>query len=415
MAARKNGRRNDSLSEKRNKAERLNEKLANEKSARSRGAYFRLVLETRELPVYRLQRFAAEDEGRTEDPTERRKREERDKGNVPRSQDLVSASVLLGTTIVLLFMAVYMFHQIGDMMRRFLGGDYAHWRVMGPVEVRAIVAALFWETGKIMGPALIAGFVIAIVANVTQVGALFTLQPLAFKLERLIPDFKRVLPVRRTMYNLGKVLIQTMIIGAVALIVIVDDFLPMLKTSSMGLKAALGLFAWISFKLLLICGAALLLLSIPDYYYQRYEHIEKLKMTVSESRRERKDEEGDPLVRQRQRERGMELRRQRNMLGEIPGADVVVTNPTHYAVALLYDPALHQAPAVVAKGADHLAFLIRNIAQANNVPVQENPALARVLYGEVEPGQEIPEHLFQAVSVIFAGLDRFRERAGAGV
>jgi len=189
----------------------------------------------------------------------------------------------------------------------------------------------------------------------------------------------------------------------------------MLKTSSMGLKAALGLFAWISFKLLLICGAALLLLSIPDYYYQRYEHIEKLKMTVSESRRERKDEEGDPLVRQRQRERGMELRRQRNMLGEIPGADVVVTNPTHYAVALLYDPALHQAPAVVAKGADHLAFLIRNIAQANNVPVQENPALARVLYGEVEPGQEIPEHLFQAVSVIFAGLDRFRERAGAGV
>lgn len=362
---------------------------------------------------FHLQRFAAEDEGRTEDPTERRKREEREKGNVPKSQDVVSSLVLAGGAIVLLFTATFMYFRITELFRDFLGGRYMHLTDFGEGEAKIILLRLFIDTAFITGPILLITVVMGVIGNVSQVGVLFTLQPLAFKLERLIPDFKRVLPTRRTMYNLGRVIMQVIIIGIISYIFIMSDFVPMLRSGGMGLKTAIGLFAWTSAKMLLSCAIVLFLLAIPDYFYQRFEYIEKLKMTVSEAKRERKDEDGDPMIRQRQRERGMELRRRQNMLKEVPRADVVITNPTHYAVALQYDVNLNQAPAVTAKGADHLAFIIRTIARENNVPIKENPTLARLLYREVEIGQEIPEHLFHAVSIIFARLDRF-QNATAG-
>ena len=243
----------------------------------------------------------------------------------------------------------------------------------------------------------------------------FTLQPIAFKPERMKPDFKKVIPNRKTMYNLAKILVQGLFIGGVGYLVIVDDFVPMLKVSDMGLRQALALFGWVSFKLLLICGICLLLIAVPDYFYQRFEYTENLKMTISETKRERKEEDGDPLVRQRQRERGMELRGQGNMLDEVPQADVIVTNPTHYAVALMYNADAGQAPIVVAKGVDHLAFLIRTVARENGIPIQESPQLARMMYADVEIGQEIPENMYQAVSLIFAQLEKFTRRsAGLG-
>ena len=362
-----------------------------------------------------LQRFAAEDEGRTEAPTERRQREERDKGNVPKSQDLVSAAVLLGTTVTLFALASYMFFSVTEVFTRFLGGELWDVTDLDVTTVKRITFQLFWEAGRITGPIFLVALIVGIVASVSQVGALFTLQPLAFKPERLIPDFKRVLPVRRTMYNLAKVLVQVAIIGGVGYMVVISDFIGMLKGGNMGFRAAISLFAWTSFKLLLVSGLILFGLAVPDYLYQRFEYMENLKMNISEARRERKDEEGDPMIRQRQRERGMDLRRQRNMLQEVPRADVVITNPTHYAVALQYDPQTSGAPVVVAKGADHLAFLIRNIARERGVPIRENPHLARMLYRDVEAGQEIPADLYQAVSVIFAQLDRFKARAAGAV
>ncbi len=381
--------------------------LAHERQVLTRA---RLALPPRIL----LQRFAAEDEGRTEAPTERRQREERDKGNVPKSQDLVSAAVLLGTTVTLFFLAGYMFFALTDVFKRFLGGELWQIAELDVHAVKQITFQLFWQAGKITGPVFLAAMLVGIVASVSQVGALFTLQPLAFKLERLIPDFKRILPVRRTMYNLLKILVQVAIIGVISYFVIVVDFIGMLKSGNMGLRQAIALFGWTSFKLLLVCGLILLVLAIPDYIYQRFEYMENLKMNISEARRERKDDEGDPMIRQRQRERGMELRRQSNMLQEVPKADVVVTNPTHYAVALQYDPQQSAAPVVTAKGADHLAFLIRNIARERGVPIRESPQLARLLYRDVEVGAEIPAGLYQAVSVIFAQLDRFRQRTAGG-
>ncbi|MCB1316013.1 MAG: EscU/YscU/HrcU family type III secretion system export apparatus switch protein, partial [Leptospiraceae bacterium] len=326
-----------------------------------------------ELPLIALQRFAAEDEGRTELPSERRKREEREKGNVPRSQDLASAAVLIGTVVALFFGGTLIYRQITDVFVGFLGTDYSQLTRLEMADVRNLAMDMAWRTAKIVAPIMIIAMIMAIVGNVLQFGLLFSAQALEFKPERLIPDFKRVLPVRRNFFNLGKILLQVIIIGTAAYLVIVDDYLPMLRTADMELNKAVLLFAWVAFKLLVVTAIILILLSVPDYFYQRYEYMENLKVTVSESRRERKDEEGDPMIRQRQRERGYELRRQRNMLQDVPRADVVVTNPTHYAVALQYDAGRAQAPIVLAKGADHLAFSIRTIARENRVPIEENP------------------------------------------
>jgi flagellar biosynthetic protein FlhB len=364
--------------------------------------------------TYDLQRFAAEDEGRTEDPTERRKREERDKGNVPKSQDVTSAAVLIGTVVALFLGGTFMLRMIMGVFQNYLGMDFGAIGNLTVEQVRAEAMHIFWYSAIIVAPIGIAAIFMAVVGSISQFGLLFTLQPLAVKFERMIPDFKRVLPVRRTMVNLLKIIVQVILIASISYIMIVDDYLPMLKTANMGLTQAITLFAWVAFKLLVVAALILFVLAVPDFFYQRFEYMENLKMTVSEAQRERKDEEGDPMIRQRQRERAYDLRRQRNMLDEVPGADVIVTNPTHFAVALKYDSSLAQAPLVIAKGADNLAFQIRKIGRENQVPIQENPQLARVLYSEVEVGQEIPETLYRVVSLVFARLDRFRNSAAVG-
>lgn len=370
-----------------------------------------LLIDVFELPghVFDLQRFAAEDEGRTEDPSERRKTEEREKGNVPRSQDLPSAAVLLGGIIVLFFLSGYIFRRIQMVFHKFMDMDYGFYNTFDIADARALIFSLFWETGGIVFPVVAAALVMAVVANVAQVGFLFTLRPLEFKPERMKPDFKKVLPVRRNLYNLGKILFQVAIIGLIAYFIIVHDFISLLKTTGMELRQAIILFAWSAFKLILACGILILLISLPDYFYQRFEYMENLKTTVSESKRERKDEEGDPLVRQRQRERLFEMRNQRSMLQEVEKADVIITNPTHYSVALAFDRAIHNAPVVIAKGTDQVALQIRIKAREHNISIEENPPLARTLFAEVETGNEIPETLYRVVSNIFARLDKFKK------
>lgn len=357
-----------------------------------------------------LQMFAAEDEGRTEDPTDRRKREEREKGNVPKSNDLASAAVLLGTALTLMFTATYIYRQCIQVFKRYLGNKDLF--MMNEAQLLQLLPDALMETAKIVGPVLIAAVLMGILGNVVQVGLLFTGEPLAFKPERMIPDFKRVLPNRRTLYNLGKTIVEVLVVGFGAYLLIVDDFIPMLKSANMGLAQAIGMFAWVAFKLIIVLAILFLGLSIVDYFYQRFEYIENLKMTISEAKRERKDDEGDPLIRQKQRDRSFELRRRRNMLEEVPKADVVITNPTHFAVALIYDPTntTSNAPVVVAKGADGFAFEIRRVAIENNVPIQENPYLARMLYNEVEVGKEIPEQLYKVVSLVFAKLEGFQQK-----
>ncbi|MCB1303753.1 MAG: EscU/YscU/HrcU family type III secretion system export apparatus switch protein, partial [Leptospiraceae bacterium] len=236
-----------------------------------------------------LQLFAAEDEGRTEEPSERRKREEREKGNVPKSQDLAGSAILIGGVLILFFFGTYIVQRIGELFARYFGLIATQGGVFGIEELQVLMKDLFLQTGMILAPILIVTILMGVLGNVVQVGLMFSLQTLEFKLERLIPDFKRVLPVRRNIFNLLKVIAQMLIIAGAAYLVVVDDFIPMLKSGGMGLTQAVVVFATVAFKLLLLCGVLLLILSIPDYFYQRFEYIENLKITTAEAKRERKD------------------------------------------------------------------------------------------------------------------------------
>lgn len=365
------------------------------------------------LPEFDIQRFAAEDEGRTEEPSERRKQEERDKGNVPKSNDISGAVVLLGGVVTLLISGGLMLDLITGAFHKYLGQDFSRYSNFTIETLHEMSFDFFMITAKIVAPVMIMAFLMAIIGNVSQFGLLFTFRAIQLKPEKIIPDFKRVLPVRRNIVNLLKIMMQVAIIGTAAYITISYEYLPLLKTANMELNQAIVLFAKLAIKLLIVTAIILLALAIPDFFYQRFEYMENLKMSVSESKQERKESDGDPLMRQRQKERGVDIRQQRNMLEEVPTADVVITNPTHYSVALKYDNSINgtQAPVVVAKGVDHIAFLIRDIAKNNQIHIEASPQLARTLYADVEIGEEIPEELYKIISSIFSKLARFRSAA----
>ena len=372
-------------------------------------SYWDLALQNQAKVHYDLQRFGAEEEGRTELPSERRKQEERNKGNVPRSQEIVSASILIAGLFVLVITGSFILALLESVILKYIQMDFGNtgkWASIGGI--RNIVMEISWDVAKILGPILFVAMFTAIVANLAQFGFLFSAHPLGFRWEKLRPDFKRILLGKRTLFNLFRILTQLSFISLAAYFIVIYDYTSMLKTANMDLYQAVFLFAKVALKLLAISAIIMALVSIPDYLYQRYEYTENLKVTTFEAKRERKDEEGDPIMRQKQRDRGYELRKQRSMLLDMTKADVLITNPTHFAIALEYDPAEVQAPIVIAKGTDHLAFVMRTIAKENNIHIEENPPLARSLYEDSELGQEIPETLYRVVSLIFAKIDRFR-------
>lgn len=358
-----------------------------------------------------FQRFAAEEEGRTEEPTERRKREEREKGNVPRTNELPSSLILLGTVLALFLISSLILHQIYEIF-------YFYFQKIPKAnsftieDSKELLKNLFLQTGKIVFPIVFISFVLGIIGNIVQVGFLFTLRPLEFQLQRIFPDFKRILPNRRNLINLLKTIFQVLIILTVTFLLIKEDLIPMLKTSGMDLEKAISVFGIVALKIFLVAGILLLIIAILDYFYQRYEYLENLKMTLTEVKQEIKEEIGDPLIRKRQRERALEIAKNRASLKKVLEADVIITNPTHYAVALQYDYPIDNAPKVIAKGKDYFALLIRNIAKENQIPIEENPPLAKELYNRVEVGQEIPQELYRAIILIYQKLEKFRKLIG---
>jgi len=191
--------------------------------------------------------------------------------------------------------------------------------------------------------------------------------------------------------------------------IISNDFLSLMKLSGMGVSQSLRELGFICFKLMMVMAVILLVLAIPDYMYQRYEFTESIKMTKEEVKQETREMEGDPLTKQRRRQKAFDMYR-RNMLKEVKKADVVITNPTHFAIALRYDPMFEDAPRVLAKGADHLAFMIRNLARQNDITIVENKPLARELYSNVVEGDIVPEQFYSVLISIFINIEGIRER-----
>ncbi|WP_246032130.1 flagellar biosynthesis protein FlhB [Leptospira fluminis] len=355
-----------------------------------------------------LQLFAAEDEGRTQPGSERRRREEREKGNVPKSAEVPSAIVLLAGVVLMYLMGEYFFMKSYYLLRKYFFGIRSADSVSQEA-VSSLMNNALWDITQLLLPLMGITVVAAIVGNVLQVGFLFAPRALAFNFSRIRPNFRRILPNRQTLFNLGKSLAKVAIIGWVSYFVIEKDFFRILMLGDMGLEESVTLITFTAFKIFVVVGILLLAISVGDYFFQRYEYEESLKMTPSEAKREMKEQDGDPSLQARRRQMARDTIKKSRMLTEVPKADVVITNPTHFAVALEYKPGVHKAPVVIAKGVDDFALRIIRVARSNGVPTVEDRPMARMLYDEVEIGQEVPARFYTALSVIFTKLESFRK------
>ena len=354
-----------------------------------------------------LQWFAAEDEGRTEEPTEHKIKKAREEGKVAKSNEFTSALVLLFPIVALGILAPYIFRTLREMITFFFNSSTE----IDITREGQVTRAFLNYFIRITLPIAAVAFVSAILGNVFQVGFLFTVKPIKPDLKRIIPKFgkffKKALFSGEAFFNLGKSIIKIIMIGAIAFVNIrmeVDKFAHFME---LPLLLAFSTVVRVAFRIIVEAAIAMLVLSLPDYLFQRRQFRESLKMTKHEVKEERKMHEGDPLVQSRLRERMREIMN-RNMLRNVPKADVVVTNPTHFAVAMEYDQVMMSAPTVTAKGQDNMAMRIREIAADNDVPVIENKPLARALYAEVEIGDAIPEQYYEVMAHVLAQVYRMQ-------
>lgn len=358
--------------------------------------------------VFDLQLFAAEDEGRTEEPTEKKLREAREKGQVARTVELPQAAVVIFGFMVILIFGSWIYDIIASFTRHYLS-TFSRFSVTERSIFREFIAVSF-ESGKILLPIFIAVIIAAVLGNVVQVGFQISAHPLKFDLSKIKFDpatiMKRIFFSKQVAMNLFKSIFKVLAIGFVAYLIIMGNLDEILKTPDVSVAMALRIIMMTAFKIIIWSAVLLLALSVPDYFFQKREFIESLKMTKEEMKEELKETVGDPYIRARLREMQRQNLMRAMMSREVPKADVIVTNPTHYAVALKYDRVLMPAPTVVAKGEDSIALRIRELAKEHSVPIIQNRPLAQELYKRLEVGDIIPEDLFYAVSLVYGELYR---------
>lgn len=350
------------------------------------------------------------DPSRTEKATPKRRNKARQEGNVPRSQELSKLVVLLAGLLGLRLLIGF----LSDEMKGIFAGAFTSWGDMQLTEqsVHTLFVDVSLHLAKMILPILFILFVASLVVNRLQVGRLWTTKVFKPKfgkffnitagLKRLMLDVNALVRLARSLLGAAAVAIGPVILLRKEM----GNLLPLFSQTTEGIAAYL---LAVSFKMVLYSLIPMIAVAVADTLYTRWEYEEQLKMTKDEVKDERRQAEGDPVIKSKQKQKMLAFSRQR-MLQNVPKADVVVTNPTHFAVALRYDPGEAPAPLVVAKGADHMAEKIKQVARDAGVPVRENKPLARALYDQVEVGDIIPEDLYKAVATILAKLHRFRKK-----
>jgi len=348
-----------------------------------------------------LQWFAAEDEGRTEDPTDYKIRKAREEGRVAKSQDINAALVLLFPAGAFIFLSSFFLENCMEILRFFFlrctQADIRSGMWFGIFVQYFLQLALPF--------ALIASIAGAIANIIQNNGFLFSTKPIQPQFNRITPDFirffKRALFSAEGMFNFAKSLAKVVAIVFIAYIMIRANIPHFIELLSVSFIQAVFFIAGTAGKLLASAAFVLLIFAVPDYFFQRKQFIDSLKMTKQELKEEYKELEGDPQVKGRIRQQ-MQTILSQNAIRNVPKADVVITNPTHYAIAMQFDAKTMPAPMVLAKGADAMALKIKEIAREHGVPLIENKPLARALYARVEIGDIIPEEYYRALSLVFA-------------
>jgi flagellar biosynthetic protein FlhB len=345
---------------------------------------------------------------RTEQATPRRREEARNQGQVARSNELSSVAILLAGLLALSGLGAYMYRGLAEFTVKLLTDGFAIQLDLG--NASAYLADWAGSSALIAAPLILVLAAVAFLVNYAQVGAVFTAKPLAPKLNRISPlsGVKRLFS-GRGLAELAKSLFKIAVIVYLTYLTIAGEAANYVRFLDLEVGQLFSLSGELILKLGYRIILALLVLSVLDYAFQRWEFEKSLRMSRQEIKEEFKQQEGDPQVRARIRSLQREMSRRR-MMDEVPRADVVVTNPTHVAVALRYDPGEMAAPKVVAKGQRLIAEKIKELARQAGVPLVEDQPLARALFKAVQVGDTIPDELFKAVAQVLAFVYQLKRR-----
>ena len=347
----------------------------------------------------------ADEDEKTEEPTPKKIEDAKKEGNVAKSMEVTGAAILFFGSLYLMFFSSSAMMEIKKLMMycyNLIGQE-----MDGPLFF-ALTYSVTIATLTALAPIFVLVFVLALITNWVQFGMIMT--PLKIDLQKLDPikGMQNVFGVKK-LVEAFKLTMKLIIIMAVMVLLFLftgEAMLAMMNQETMGtIKTMIDLTGYFLAAILLI----IIIFAIIDFYFTRHYYMKSLKMSKQEIKDEFKNMDGDPLVKGRIRKIQMQMA-QKRMMSDVPDADVVITNPTHYAVAMRYDNTIDSAPKVVAKGIDFLAIRIKDIAKENDVPIIENPALARSLYEQIEVDQVIPGEFYKALAEIFSYVYELKKK-----
>ncbi|MEA3374174.1 MAG: flagellar biosynthesis protein FlhB [Campylobacterota bacterium] len=341
----------------------------------------------------------ADDQEKTEEPTPKKIEDARKDGNVPKSQDTAGIFTLFMAILGFLMLFPFIAERAENLVKYYFSLQGTS---LDENTLMSIAITTFKEFLIIVLPLSIVAAIAGILGNLAQIGILFTTKP-------LVPDLTKLDPIKgaKNLFSLKKLLEGMMMTFKASTAMGVGFFFFFTFTKELPTVALFGLndqLEWVRDKVIILALIMLFILfvfAMIDLVIKRKQYFDQLKMSKQEIKDEMKNMEGDPHIKAKIRQVQMQAA-QKRMMAEVPNADVVITNPTHYAVAIKYDESKHHAPMVIAKGKDNIAVQIKKVARENNVHIVQNPPLARSLYAEVDVDKPIPETLFAAVAEVLA-------------
>lgn len=349
---------------------------------------------------------------RTEQPTAKRLRDARKRGQVSKSQDLTSAMLLIAAVVALWFAATYMGSKLSDAMHEGIARAASYDGRINESFALSVLTDAAWTLGAALLPLFAILVVVSLLVSYLQVGSLFAFEALKPSFGKINPaqNFTQKFLKSRPYIELTKTLIKLAVTVALALTVLWSAREDIVELTHAPINLVAAFTVQLIFDIGIRVGIAFLVIGAMDWFLQRFLHLKEMRMTKEEVRREYKESEGDPNIKFMRKQLHREILAQ-SMMAAVKRADVVVVNPTHVAIALAYDRANDSAPLVVAKGAELMAKQIRDIAQAAGVPMMRDVPLARALY-ELEIDEEVPEGLYEAVATVLRWVYELAEERG---
>jgi len=348
-----------------------------------------------------------DDSQRTEDPTPKKLEEARKRGEVPMSKEANTWFMLMVSTVIIAAFIPEMMARLSDLMKTMIEQS---WQLYGSPGISKVVEAMVIQVFVICGMPLLVLFFAAMAGPFAQVGPLLSTEPIIPKLDKLSPikGFERLFS-KRSLFEFIKGILKVAIVATVSISVLKPFMAGIEHLIDMPMQQVMAEMMIVFIKLMSAILMVMFILAGLDVLFQRYVHMQQMKMSKQEIKDEYRQSEGDPHIKSRLRQLRMERARGR-MMQNVPGATVVVTNPTHFAVALKYEPDEMDAPLCVAKGQDLIALKIREIAEEAGVTIVENPPLARTLFKVVEIDETIPSEHYKAVAEVISYVFRLKKR-----